>query len=550
MTSLLLVASISILSLQVSTEVDSAAYHLELARRAALEGQVAEATARFYTALQYPLSDSLLDRLYWDLRDLMTPEEEETWQRTPTKNTFLARFWRRRDPTPATPENERLAEHFQRLAEARQRYSSTVDPRGYDDRGMILVRYGPPDDVYLDPGGDVTLPNESWVYHRLGEVTFDFVEFGGRYRLEPDLRRAIVEEATTSRRLWQLTKLFDDRSHLSITYQRAKAELEALAQNPELQQLPTALRHRFNQVLDSYADQIEQQRRQLPQSASSFKVDATPLFYTVAAATFRGENGKTRLEIYYGLPLSELKGEWEANDEDGPVLESYINVMTPSYDVLFTDKQVGRLDPEAVRQGLSYVGQFTTFLAPDTYRVALELISPTTRQRGHFVLTLPLPDYDAREFSISDIELASLVRPAKGMEARPGFVKHGLWVEPYPYRAIPQKQNLMIYYEIYGLTKGDDGATRYRVELQVRSRERKKGFSGFLKAINPFGGKGAAISTSFDLFGDKPDSYEHLALDLSTLEPDSYELQLRVTDLVTGRKARSTLRFRVVEMAE
>lgn len=540
---------VSIAHLSQTAEVDSAAYYFDLARQAALENRVAEATQYFYDALEYPLPDSFLTRLYWDMRDIMTPEEAAAWETTPDKGLFLARFWRRRDPTPATPENERLAEHFQRLAEARKKYSSPVDPRGYDDRGMIYVRYGPPDDVYLDPGGEATLPNESWAYHRLGDVTFDFIEFGGSYRLEPDLRRAIVEEATTTRRLWQLMKLFEERSELGVSYQRAHADLQLLAENPELQGMPTSLRHRFNQVLDDFVDQVENQRKQLPQAAPSFKVEATPLFYTVAAATFRGRENTTRLEIYYGLPLSELKSE-TSNGQGDRVLESYINVMTPSYDPLFSDKQVMTLDPEAIEKGLSYVGQFTTFLRPDTYRVAIELISPSTRQRGHFVLNLPLPDYHSRRLAVSDIELASQVRPATEDESRPGFVKHGLWVEPYPYRAVAAKQPLMMYYEIYGLTPEKDGQTRYRVEYEVRSRAPRKGVSRILSAINPFGGRKAAISTSFDLVGDSPDSYEYLALDLSTLKPDSYELVLQVTDQVSGRKARSALRFRVIEMPE
>ncbi len=548
MNSLLLLTCVSLLTLQSRTAGDSAAYHIELAREAALQNRTAEATAQFYEALRFPLSDSLLTRLYWDLRDIMTSEEEAKWRDIPDKNTFLARFWQRRDPTPATPENERLAEHFRRLAEARKRFPSSVDPRGYDDRGMIYVRYGPPDDSYVDPGGDVTLPNESWVYHRLGEATFDFIEIGGRYRLEPDLRKAIVEEATTTRRLWQILKLYDDRSDLSINYQKVRAELRLLADNPELQGMPSALRHRMNQAVDSYTDQIENQQKQLPKAAGSFKLQASPLLYTVAAATFRGDDGKTRLEIYYGLPLSELKIATDTDDDTGPVLQSYINVMTPTYDVVFRDKKEQPLDPLAVRRGLSYVGQFTTFLAPDTYRVAIELISPSTHQRGHFLLTLPLPDYGRRKPGLSDIELATQVKPAARVAlTRPGFIKHGLWVEPYPFRAIPQDQKLMIYYEIYGLTPDHDGATHYRVAYEVRSRQRKKGLAGVLKSISPFGRKGAAIATSFDLFGDKPDSYEYLALDIHSLSPGSYTLVLQVTDLVAGGKATSTLRFRVLK---
>jgi len=57
-------------------------------------------------------------------------------------------FWIQLDPTPARLVNERLIEHWQRIAEARQRYnknSSTI--YGTDERANIFVRYGEPDRV-------------------------------------------------------------------------------------------------------------------------------------------------------------------------------------------------------------------------------------------------------------------------------------------------------------------------------------------------------------------------------------------------------------------
>lgn len=57
-------------------------------------------------------------------------------------------YWIRLDPTPAHVVNERLIEHWQRIAEARDRFtknSSTI--YGTDERALIFVRYGEPDRV-------------------------------------------------------------------------------------------------------------------------------------------------------------------------------------------------------------------------------------------------------------------------------------------------------------------------------------------------------------------------------------------------------------------
>lgn len=57
----------------------------------------------------------------------------------------LKQFWVELDPTPVTPENERLIEHWRRIQEARRRFVyNRSSPIGTDDRGIIFVRFGEP----------------------------------------------------------------------------------------------------------------------------------------------------------------------------------------------------------------------------------------------------------------------------------------------------------------------------------------------------------------------------------------------------------------------
>ena len=58
----------------------------------------------------------------------------------------VARFWLEHDPTPETSLNERLVEHWGRIIEARRRYRYNVSSvYETDDRGVVFVKYGPPD---------------------------------------------------------------------------------------------------------------------------------------------------------------------------------------------------------------------------------------------------------------------------------------------------------------------------------------------------------------------------------------------------------------------
>ena len=58
-------------------------------------------------------------------------------------NRNLREFWRQRDPTPGTPDNELQQSFYQRLAEANRRFregGAAEIPGWRTDRGKILIR--------------------------------------------------------------------------------------------------------------------------------------------------------------------------------------------------------------------------------------------------------------------------------------------------------------------------------------------------------------------------------------------------------------------------
>lgn len=73
----------------------------------------------------------------------------EWWQAEQDKlRSDIRGFWIRLDPTPAHTVNERLVEHWQRIAEARDRYNKNMSTiYGTDERALVYVRYGEPDRV-------------------------------------------------------------------------------------------------------------------------------------------------------------------------------------------------------------------------------------------------------------------------------------------------------------------------------------------------------------------------------------------------------------------
>jgi len=81
------------------------------------------------------------------------------------RDLFIEAFWKQRDPTPGTPENEFKTEHYRRIAHA-NRYLGRDAPRpGWQtDRGRIYIILGEPQDTQRFEGKSSTYDAEVWFY--------------------------------------------------------------------------------------------------------------------------------------------------------------------------------------------------------------------------------------------------------------------------------------------------------------------------------------------------------------------------------------------------
>lgn len=67
-------------------------------------------------------------------------------EENPNLSTDMKGFWIQQDPTPANATNERLIEHWQRIAAAKEQFTKNEKTvYGTDERALIYIRYGEPD---------------------------------------------------------------------------------------------------------------------------------------------------------------------------------------------------------------------------------------------------------------------------------------------------------------------------------------------------------------------------------------------------------------------
>lgn len=127
-----------------------------------------------------------------EIRYIVTRAEVKMWDELNLegKRKFLEEFWRKRDPDPATPENEFKIEHYRRWNFANAKFSryQGANDGWQTDMGRIYIIYGDADDIERYPHSLDNKPWEQWHYDEIDEsfthprqsgVIFVFVDEDG-----------------------------------------------------------------------------------------------------------------------------------------------------------------------------------------------------------------------------------------------------------------------------------------------------------------------------------------------------------------------------------
>jgi len=86
------------------------------------------------------------------------------------RELFIEAFWKQRDPTPGTPENEFKNEHYRRINYVNHTFGRGVPKPGWrTDRGRIHIILGEPQDIERIAGETQVYNSEIWFYQGLSK---------------------------------------------------------------------------------------------------------------------------------------------------------------------------------------------------------------------------------------------------------------------------------------------------------------------------------------------------------------------------------------------
>lgn len=132
-----------------------------------------------YFQIQPLLTSEQADKASRLLKYIASPSEYNSYQKLSSsgKAQFLIRFWRDRDPSPGTLENELLDAVKQRYHYSNDNFSWGSVDGWATDRGRVLIQYGMPEEIERFYFEDESHPYEIWIYSRQRLYEFIFADF-------------------------------------------------------------------------------------------------------------------------------------------------------------------------------------------------------------------------------------------------------------------------------------------------------------------------------------------------------------------------------------
>jgi len=518
---------------------------LERARVGFLEG-APDAADAYWEACG--LADELSALEAWrDIEMLATPREVEAWdrfRRLPAGQRddcgFFRRFWNERASRSGVSADERIALHYERLRFAVRHYTRrgrAQDVTGagrlnarlgregaprFDDRGLLYLRLGPPDETAAMISGECFEPNITWsyrfpdenrIYHlspvggtdnwwllaNLGEIFRCPVDAAGNIRRD---RNPMIAQAPLLDRIpgGILSHMYISRASLDPEYARLAHQFSN-NNSRSVELLQYERDETWNDGRYALADVPER---------PDVKMDIGLLQEWLA---FRlPMPGRTRMWL-----LLMVSGEDLADIEPPPdgELEVIVTALDDRGELEHVTRRVAYPDSgnhAAVRLPLD--------LAPGSYetRVVVRAGPPRSPEdddrsppSGAYVASsITVPEFDEPFPRLSDVAVSP---DSGGVWAQTSAVS----LSPLPIHATNADGRLWIYFEAYNLTPGGRYTAQVRLEPEDGGQPYDLEFSGIARP------EGRIVTPS------------GLRLDLSDSRPGRYRLSLRVRDQATGR---------------
>ncbi len=444
--------------------------------------------------LLMPISERL-DFTYNSVVELLDPVAEELIGSLQPRDIrkFIDAFWNASDPLFLTKYNERLLEHYSRVAYSNLRFSLTDKPGWKTDRGEIVLRYGEPLKrtryrPRINAGGRtvVQVKTDVWEYN---DMVFGFEDtfMSGNF-------------------------VFSDPFPGSRYIPQYEGDTEAFADYVR--------RVRF----ETYKPKYEGPAFSIPHNIVQFKnpdkQNNTDIYFNYALdynASLIG-NGIVNYKYDWGFFFND--------DLFNPIYKNkgYISGL-PVSNTIETDS-------------MNYViNSAEMTVKPDSGTLAFEIIR--TSDKG---VSSNHERFRATEFSKNNLDISDVILAEKiDKDNRESFsIKRGDFnILPNPTSVFTKEDNLYLYYEVYNLSTGKDSIADFEQKITIKEVHDENGVSkavnSLLNLVGIYKKKEGVTLTSRYQTKDK-NSQMFLQLDMNKSKPGNFVILVTIHDNISQKE--------------
>lgn len=442
------------------------------------------------------------------VRYLMSYEEESKLLELKTPDEyarFITEFWRRRDPSPGTFENEYRRMFWARVSEANRRFRSSTTPGWKTDRGKIFILLGEPDDTETNMSNR---GGERWTYKR---------QFSKK--ADPEFYVVFTQRADE----WVLSS---DPSAASPFYDFSGLALDPGAVGtPAIQSLIASAQTGLG--VASIAANLDLGAEMQAVSSNAELVLATvntrDFVSAFSAATkfefFRAKDGSTFVNVCALLNASDLYAGAAKGISYQRLYASFEPMGGGTTRFATNEKAPSTYDLAKGPEPGGLVGIWSgVAVAPGRYRMTMALEDSFTGRLGRAEAEIQVPDYSGGGLSLSSPVLASALADASD---RMSVVVRSSGV-------FRKSEEFGVYYEVYGI--GTEGAAGFEASY-LFYRETAQGPQPIGHAL---------------AFKDRSGASQGWSFPLAKWPAGKYRIQITVTDR-EGKTASAAVPFTVEE---
>lgn len=286
----------------------------------------------------------------------------------------------------------------------------------------------------------------------------------------------------------------------------------------------------------------------IPDSAA-FPQISRPLRFSFDVTPFRGPGGSTRYELYYTVPIEQLRFR-RRGDIQRTSLMIRVQVTAGDETLHYGEEtftlEYGDREPESDRYYLGMIPfQVTAEFSAPMLNIRMELDNPESRRLGRASMSFPARNFYGDQLMLSGLQMASSVTPAEDTDV---FTKNGLRIVPYPLDTHVGRRTVYVYFELYNLRLDSFDKCKYRVRYTVQSLRVHESAMTLVDEwgniiSRPMATRAERITAESYAEHEGPHQFEFTSVDLSRLEPGNYEFVVDVYDEMADRWVSEQSRF-------